>query len=65
VITGYKFRDNQIKEIARGDPQKPQTFYPMKKIEELRNGDYIAARCTYNTTMKDTSTQIGKLGPIL
>jgi hypothetical protein len=36
-----------------------QTFYPMPQIEEVRNGDYVAARCTYNTTMKDTHTQIG------
>ncbi len=61
MITGYKFRDGEIKEIARGDPQKPQTFYPMSTIEEIKNGDAIAARCTYNTTMKDTKTQIGKV----
>ncbi len=60
VITGYRYRNHQYKEIARGDPQKPQTFYPMHTIEELHNGDIISARCTYNTTMKDTATQIGE-----
>jgi hypothetical protein len=24
VITGYKFHNNEVKEFARGDPQKPQ-----------------------------------------
>jgi len=46
-------------EIARGDPQKPQTFYMMSDIQEVQNGDYLSARCTYNTTMKDKTTNIG------
>ena len=59
VITGYKVRDGKISEIARGDPQKPQMFYPMKNFVEVENGDYIHARCTYNTTMEDRIIRIG------
>ena len=61
VITGYTYRDHKVKEFARGDPQKPQPFYSMTQIEEVKNGDYVAARCTYNSTGKDTPTRIGKM----
>jgi hypothetical protein len=44
VITGYKYRGSEVKEFARGDPQK-QVFYPMPHFEEVKNGDYVAARC--------------------
>ena len=50
VVLGYLYRNGQIKEFARHDPQGPQMFYPMKKELAIVNGDYIAARCTYNTT---------------
>ena len=44
VITGYSVKDGQLEEIARGDPQKPQTFYPMETFVKVRPGDYLAAR---------------------
>ena len=61
VITGYRVRDGKISEIARGDPQKPQMFYPMTKPVVVENGDYIHARCTFNTTMEDRIIRIGNL----
>ena len=61
VITGYRVRDGKISEIARGDPQKPQMFYPMTKAVVVENGDYIHARCTFNTTMEDRIIRIGNL----
>ena len=59
VITGYKYSDGKLSEIARGDPQKPQMFYPMKKEVVVDNGDIIHARCTFNTTLEDHLIRIG------
>ena len=59
VVTGYLFRNNRIKEIARHDPQEPQMFYPMSKEIAVNNGDYIAARCTFNTTEEDRMVFFG------
>ena len=59
VITGYLYRGNQLSEIARGDPQKPQMFYAMKNELVVDNGDFLAARCTFNTTMEDKPIYIG------
>ena len=61
VITGYKVTDGKITEIARGDPQKPQMFYPMRKFVVVDNGDYLHARCTFNTTEEDRIVRIGNL----
>ena len=62
VITGYVYNEegHQYREIARGSPQWPQAFYPMKKVQTVYPGkDVLAARCTYNSTGKDTATNIG------
>ena len=46
VITGYKYEADSKKwtEIARGNPQWPQSFYPMKDPVTLKTGDMVAAR---------------------
>ncbi|CAB4068572.1 PAM [Lepeophtheirus salmonis] len=67
VITGYQYSfDTKTKknslnplEIARGDPQFPQTFYPMENYVEVEDGDILAARCTYDSSNMTTTTQIG------
>ena len=59
VITGYRIRDNKYLEIARGDPQRPQMFYPMENPVVVDNNDYIHARCTFNTTVEDRIIRIG------
>ena len=60
VITGYRVRDGQFVEVARGDPQRPQTFYPMERFEVARKGDIMAARCTFDGTRTNKTTTIGK-----
>ncbi len=57
--TWYFQQHNQ--EIARGDPQKPQTFYPMSHFVHVSPGDYLAGRCTYDTRGEDKVTRIGEL----
>lgn len=55
--TDGKTRESKI--IADGDPQKPQAFYPLKDIVTIKPGDSLFARCTYDSTAKARSTQIG------
>ena len=61
VVTGYLYRNNKIREIARHDPQEPQMFYPMTKEEVVDNGDYLVARCTFNTTAESRTVHFGIL----
>jgi len=64
VITGYVYNANKSSyhEIARGNPQWPQAFYPMKQVETVHPGEILAARCTYNTLGHNTTTRIGSTG---
>jgi len=65
VITGYRIRYNKETEefdwtlIGRGDPQRPQAFYKVFNDVDIRGGDYIVGRCTYNSTSRDHVTHIG------
>merc|ERR550519_2601687 len=64
VITGYVYNaeKSSYHEIARGNPQWPQAFYPMKEVETVQPGEFLAARCTYNTVGHNTTTRIGSTG---
>ena len=55
VISGYAFNEksNEYRQIAKGSPQWPQAFYPMKQLQTVKPGEYLAARCTYNSTTRD------------
>ena len=59
VVTGYLKRGENLKEIARHNPQDPQMFYPMETELVVQNGDILAARCTMNTTSEDYPVYIG------
>lgn len=50
----------QLEEIARGNPQWPQAFYGMSQVIDLENEDILAARCTYNSTERNSTTYFGK-----
>ena len=60
VVTGYLYRDNILKEIARHNPQEPQMFYTMEHELAVDNGDFLAARCTFNTTLENHPVFIGR-----
>jgi len=61
VITGYVYNEegHKYREIARGSPQWPQAFYPMKKVQTVTPGEIVTARCTYNSTGVSHATNIG------
>ncbi|GFO44719.1 peptidyl-glycine alpha-amidating monooxygenase [Plakobranchus ocellatus] len=62
VITGYKYANKTYTEIGRGNPQWPQAFYPVKDKIEIKKGDYVAARCTYDSTSMTHSVSVGATG---
>jgi len=61
VITGYVYNEegHKYREIARGSPQWPQAFYPMKQVQTVKPGEIVAARCTYNSSGVNHDTNIG------
>ena len=63
VITGYKYKPEtkEYIEIARGNPQWPQSFYPIEHNVTINQGDFLVARCTYDTRGLDKTTHIGKV----
>ena len=58
VITGYMF-NNSWYELGKGNPQWPQAFYPMEGAFTIKQGDYVAARCTFDASERDRNTKIG------
>ncbi|XP_006812437.2 peptidylglycine alpha-hydroxylating monooxygenase-like [Saccoglossus kowalevskii] len=59
VVSGYRVRNGVFTLIGKEDPQKPQAFYPVVNNVDIRQGDMLALRCTYNTMTEDTVTYIG------
>ena len=58
-ISGYMLHKGDLKEFARGDPQKPQTFYETQHFLPLKEGDVITARCFFDGTRANKTTSIG------
>lgn len=62
-MTGYRIDQDTLQwtMIGKGDPQKPQMFYPVRRPLTIRQGDWVAARCTmYN--FLDETVNIGSTG---
>lgn len=49
VITGYRVRNGVWTLLGKGDPQAPQAFYPMDRTYDIKKGDILVARCTYDS----------------
>ncbi|XP_041463852.1 peptidylglycine alpha-hydroxylating monooxygenase-like [Lytechinus variegatus] len=61
LISGYRIRDEFWTEIGKRSPQLPQMFNPITKDVEIRSGDLLAARCTYDSD-RDETTYTGMTG---
>lgn len=61
VISGYMFDPvtKAYTEIAKGNPQWPQAFYPMSQIYHVKTTEILHARCTWNSTTRSRHTVIG------
>lgn len=44
----YRVRDGVITQIVKGDPQWPQSFYPLSAAVEIQNDDYLVGQCIYD-----------------
>ncbi|CAF2813402.1 unnamed protein product [Rotaria sp. Silwood2] len=44
----YRVRDGEISQIVKGDPQWPQSFYPLPSAVEIQKNDYIVGQCVYD-----------------
>lgn len=55
----FSFQTGKIEQIAKGNPQWPQAFYGMSQVFDVESGDVISARCTYDSTEKNTTTFMG------
>lgn len=63
VVSAYRVRDDKWTEVGRGNPRRPQMFYPITGPEgiALTKGDIVAARCTmYNRHNHDV--HVGSTG---
>nr|KAI8731297.1 alpha-amidating enzyme precursor 2 [Biomphalaria glabrata] len=61
VITDYQY-NGTYHEIGKGNPQWPQAFYPVKEVIEVKPGDALAVRCTYNSSWMDHPVGVGSTG---
>ncbi|XP_055888578.1 peptidyl-glycine alpha-amidating monooxygenase B-like isoform X2 [Biomphalaria glabrata] len=61
AITGYQY-NGTYHEIGKGNPQWPQAFYPVKEVIEVKPGDALAVRCTYNSSLMDHPVGVGSTG---
>ncbi|KAL8575177.1 hypothetical protein ACOMHN_042487 [Nucella lapillus] len=62
VITGYQHNNTGYHQIGKGNPQWPQAFYPTNASIEVKQGDELVARCTYNSVGMNRTVQIGATG---
>jgi hypothetical protein len=44
----YRVRDGAVTQIVKGDPQWPQSFYPLPTPIEIQNDDYLIGQCVYD-----------------
>ena len=44
----YRVRDGAVTQIVKGDPQWPQSFYPLSTPIEIQTDDYIIGQCVYD-----------------
>ena len=48
VNTAYRVRNHEWQQLAKGDPQWPQAFYPTESTYDIQNDDLLIGRCTYH-----------------
>ena len=56
-------QNQTLVEMAKGNPQWPQAFYPMTYPIDIHPGDLVHARCTFDSTGRDRTTHIGTYPP--
>ncbi|XP_014666391.1 PREDICTED: peptidyl-glycine alpha-amidating monooxygenase B-like [Priapulus caudatus] len=59
VVTGYKVTNGAWSLLGKGNPQWPQSFYPMDEPITINPNDFMAARCTFDSRGRNRITNIG------
>ncbi|UJR10829.1 hypothetical protein I4U23_015016 [Adineta vaga] len=44
----YRVRDGKVSEVAKGNPQWPQAFYPLPSPVQIEKGDVFIGQCVYD-----------------
>ncbi len=44
----YRVRDGIFLQIAKGDPQWPQSFYPLSSPVTIEKDDFLVGQCVYD-----------------
>jgi len=57
--SAYRLRDNKWTQLAIGDPQLPQAFYPTKTLLDILPQDKLFARCIFHNE-KNVSISVGE-----
>lgn len=50
----YRVRDGAVTQIVKGDPQWPQSFYPLATPIEVQTDDYLIGQCVYDNEDENT-----------
>lgn len=50
----YRVRDGTITQIVKGDPQWPQSFYPLTTPIDIQTDDYLIGQCVYDNDDEQT-----------
>ncbi len=48
VNAAYKIENHEWSQLALGDPQWPQAFYPTESLIEIKDGNSLVGMCTYH-----------------
>ncbi|CAF0958876.1 unnamed protein product [Brachionus calyciflorus] len=48
VNAAYRVRQHEWTQLAKGDPQWPQAFYPTEEVYDIKDGDALIGICTYH-----------------
>ena len=48
VNTAFRVRNDEWIQLAKGDPQWPQAFYPTDNVIDIKDGDTLLGMCTYH-----------------
>ncbi|KAH9499189.1 hypothetical protein Btru_004368 [Bulinus truncatus] len=62
VVSGYTNNGTSTRLIKKINPQWPQTFYPLEDYIEVKQGDAVFSRCTYNSTLATRAVSVGADG---
>lgn len=55
----YRVRDGTATQIIKGDPQWPQSFYPLATPIEIQTDDYLIGQCVYD----NDDNEVVRVGP--